>query len=312
MADEGFTLEQLRSMQMGKDPNAPPEKPQDAGFLSTLGNDISNIPSGIKSMMDHPIDTGKHLLQEQGNEWGKAADSFKQGKFKDALSYGMTGSLPIIGPQISHAADEIGGGQGGQGAAHMAEAFAPLAGGALPEGTLRVAGAGLKGGVKAALAPGRFGIPGEATMLGAAGGKAVAGTTGAIIGGGAPFVRGAISAGREAMQGPALDVTPFKPNPGTQRLVNRGAPNIDPQIKATPGRNLTVGKNTIPPEEGAQVPPSQDYRFSPSRATKDRMPEFHPNKEVNKQPAGKIVKRKGYNEKKAMSDAEAAADLEGE
>jgi len=73
-------------------------------------NPISAV-KGLATAVNHPIDTGKALLDAQGELANKVVSSFKSGNYVDAARHGLDYLLPVIGPQIDQAADLAQSGQ---------------------------------------------------------------------------------------------------------------------------------------------------------------------------------------------------------
>src|SRR4051812_22395062 len=96
---------------------------------------------GLGAAISHPIDTATGLARAQGDQFVKAADSFRQGHYSEAAGHGLAGALPVVGPVAANIGEQIGSGDvaGGLGAA------TGLIGGVVVPGAV---GKAVKGGVR--------------------------------------------------------------------------------------------------------------------------------------------------------------------
>lgn len=90
-------------------------------FLSDLGSMVNPIDmaKGIGTAIAHPIYTATGLVKAQGDQFVKAADSFRQGHYSEAAGHAAAGALPVVGPVAANIGEQIGSGDvaGGLGAA---------------------------------------------------------------------------------------------------------------------------------------------------------------------------------------------------
>lgn len=66
---------------------------------------------GVMQAAQHPIDTGKALLQAQKDQFGKAKQDYQQGHYSEMVGHGLAGALPIVGPAAAKAGEDIGKGE---------------------------------------------------------------------------------------------------------------------------------------------------------------------------------------------------------
>lgn len=100
---------------------AQPEGSATGRFLSNAGAMLNPITAaqGIYNAVRHPLDTGAAILQAQGEQFGKAGDAFREGRYSEAIGHGAAGVVPLVGPAAAAAGEQIGSGDvaGGLGAA---------------------------------------------------------------------------------------------------------------------------------------------------------------------------------------------------
>lgn len=65
------------------------------------------IGKGLYQAATNPIDTVVSAGQQMGDQWGKAADAFRQGHYSEAIGHGAAGSIPLIGPAAAEAGEYI-------------------------------------------------------------------------------------------------------------------------------------------------------------------------------------------------------------
>lgn len=111
------------------------------------------IAEGLYGAVRHPVDTGKALVGAQLEQFGKAADAFKEGRYSEAAGYAGAGVLPVIGPVAANIGEQIGGGDvaGGLGAA--TGVIAPMAAARPVAGAVARKASKLKARAAAAVTP---------------------------------------------------------------------------------------------------------------------------------------------------------------
>jgi hypothetical protein len=87
----------------------------------------------------NPIDTGKAILGQSAEQWGKAQEAFSQGRYVEAAGHGA-GAIPIVGPIAAEAGEQIAAGDIAGGLGKTAGLLTPFG---IAEGAARL-------GVKAA------------------------------------------------------------------------------------------------------------------------------------------------------------------
>lgn len=94
-----------------KSENLPPQGPQGSAvgrFASNaweMVNPIS-IVTGLYNAATSPIETGKAILSQSGEQLSKARDAAGQGRYLEAVGH-AGGSIPIIGPLAAEAGEQI-------------------------------------------------------------------------------------------------------------------------------------------------------------------------------------------------------------
>lgn len=95
-------------------------------FIPALAKRIQAIPSAIMATGTgapgdtRPLGILPSMAHAQHEQFQKAHDALKQGRYIEAAGYGMAGALPIFGPPAAQIGDEIG-------ASHIGEAAADAA-----------------------------------------------------------------------------------------------------------------------------------------------------------------------------------------
>lgn len=128
--DQGEIVSRAQQKLAGGQPVV--NKPEDAGFFSTLGHDVANIPSGMIQAVSHPLDTYRADKGARDSLHAQAQQDFQKGQYSSAFGHNLASYIPFIGPQASQAGEELGSGQTGQGAAHATEALLPFMGRSIP------------------------------------------------------------------------------------------------------------------------------------------------------------------------------------
>lgn len=97
-------------------------------FLTNFGELINpvSIVTGVAQAIAHPIDTGTAILKKQGEQFGKAAEEFRQGRYSEATGHAAAGVLPIVGPLAAEAGEQIGAGDIAGGLGKTAGLLVPL------------------------------------------------------------------------------------------------------------------------------------------------------------------------------------------
>jgi hypothetical protein len=109
--------------------NAPP---QDAGFWTTLGKDISNIPSSLMATGtgekgdERPLGIIPAMGRASHEQFQQGKEDINKGEYLSGAGHYLAGAIPGVGPLAATAGDELGSGQYGQGGAHAVEALAPF------------------------------------------------------------------------------------------------------------------------------------------------------------------------------------------
>jgi hypothetical protein len=77
-------------------------------------NPVAAVKAGIQAG-SHPIETGKQMLQQQGQMGEDALVAYGQGDYPRAVRKGAAWLLPVVGPALDRAADKMEAGQYGEG-----------------------------------------------------------------------------------------------------------------------------------------------------------------------------------------------------
>lgn len=110
--------------------------------------------------------TLENIVQQQGAQFGKAAEAGRQGRYSEMVAHGVAGAVPLVGPAAAAAGEQIGQGDiaGGLGAS------AGLVGSILAPGAVKAAASTPV--VRAVTAPVAEALEGQAVRLARAGVKA--------------------------------------------------------------------------------------------------------------------------------------------
>lgn len=77
-------------------------------FASNLGEMINPISlvTGAYNAVRHPIDTGKAILSQSGDQFDKAAQAGREGRYSEMIGHGL-GAVPVVGPIAAEAGEQI-------------------------------------------------------------------------------------------------------------------------------------------------------------------------------------------------------------
>jgi hypothetical protein len=107
---------------------------EDPGFFAGVGSELQNLNpitmvKGAYDMITSPIETGKRIIDLQGQQFTKAGEQFKRGNYIQAGGNALAGMVPLVGPAAQEAGDAIAEGKTGygigKGAALIAGTLAP-------------------------------------------------------------------------------------------------------------------------------------------------------------------------------------------
>lgn len=120
-----------------------PQAPQGGAvgrFLSNAGEMINpvSIVTGAYNAIRHPVDTGKAILQQSGEQLSKAGRAYDEGRTWEAAGHAL-GAVPVIGPIAAEAGEQIAAGDVAGGLGKAAGMLVPFG---AAEGLARV---GVKG-----------------------------------------------------------------------------------------------------------------------------------------------------------------------
>lgn len=125
-----------------------PQQPGSAAgrFLSNAGAMLNPVTmvQGTYNMVRHPIDTAANVVSRMGQEWSKAGDAAKDGRYTEAAARAVTGSVPILGPLVADIGEQVGAGDLAGAAGKVAGLAVPFA--AEKALTARAAGQAAKAG----------------------------------------------------------------------------------------------------------------------------------------------------------------------
>lgn len=65
---------------------------------------------GVAQAVTSPIETGKAVVGQMGEQWEKAYHAGAEGRYSEMVGHGVAGSLPLIGPVAAAAGERIGSG----------------------------------------------------------------------------------------------------------------------------------------------------------------------------------------------------------
>lgn len=122
-----------------------------AGNAAEMLNPVAAV-KGLYNAARHPLDTGSAILQQQGAQFGKAAEDYRQGRYSDMIGHGLAGGVPLIGPMAAEAGEQIAGGDMAGGLGKAAGLLLPVAGFEAAKGAVRGARAVASPGTRAAAA----------------------------------------------------------------------------------------------------------------------------------------------------------------
>jgi hypothetical protein len=81
-------------------------------FASGLWQNINPVTmvKGLAQVVSSPIETGKAVVGQMGEQWEKAYHAGAEGRYSEMVGHGVAGSLPLIGPAAAAAGERIGSG----------------------------------------------------------------------------------------------------------------------------------------------------------------------------------------------------------
>jgi hypothetical protein len=82
---------------------------------------------GVAQAVAHPIDTGKAVVGQMGEQWEKAYHAGSEGRYSEMVGHAAAGSLPLIGPAAAAAGERIGSGDVAGGLGEAVGLVAPMA-----------------------------------------------------------------------------------------------------------------------------------------------------------------------------------------
>jgi len=86
-----------------------------------------NLVKGAYEAVTSPIDTGKAILASQGEQFDKAVDAYRKGRYSEMVGHGAASMLPIVGPAAAQAGEQIGSGDVAGGLGKATGILAPFA-----------------------------------------------------------------------------------------------------------------------------------------------------------------------------------------
>ena len=114
---------------MSARPTPQPTQPQGSAlgrFASGAGEMLNPVTmaKGLYQTVRHPIDTASAIYDQQGQQFDKAAQAGREGRFSEMFGHGAASFLPVVGPLAASIGEQAGTGD-------IAGAAGRLAGGAL-------------------------------------------------------------------------------------------------------------------------------------------------------------------------------------
>lgn len=97
-------------------------------FLSNFGATINPVTmaKGLYQTATHPIESGTAILASQGEQFDKAVDAYRGGRYSEMVGHGAASMLPILGPAAAEAGEQIGSGDVAGGLGKAAGIIAPF------------------------------------------------------------------------------------------------------------------------------------------------------------------------------------------
>lgn len=65
---------------------------------------------GVANAVMHPIGTATAVVGAQGEQFGKAAEDYRQGRYSEMVGHGAAGVLPLVGPAAAHTGEQMASG----------------------------------------------------------------------------------------------------------------------------------------------------------------------------------------------------------
>jgi hypothetical protein len=107
-------LWELKSQETAPVPKeaAQPEGSAMGRFMSNLGETINpvTIAEGLYNTVRHPIETGKAIIGQQADQFGKAKQAESEGRYSEMVGHSLAAAIPILGPAAAAAGEQIGSG----------------------------------------------------------------------------------------------------------------------------------------------------------------------------------------------------------
>lgn len=90
---------------------AAPEGAAWSRFAKNFGEMINpvSIVTGAYNAIRHPLDTGAAILEQSGEQFDKATQAGREGRYSEMVGHGL-GSIPVIGPIAAEAGEQIAAG----------------------------------------------------------------------------------------------------------------------------------------------------------------------------------------------------------
>lgn len=106
-----------------------PSAPQGSAlgrFASGAGEMLNPVTmvQGMYQAVRHPVDTAVAMYDQQGQQFDKAVDSARQGRYSEMLGHGAASFLPVIGPMVASIGEQAGTGDIAGAAGRLAGAAA--------------------------------------------------------------------------------------------------------------------------------------------------------------------------------------------
>lgn len=89
-------------------------------FLSNAGEMLNPVAAarGVYQAVRHPIETAGNIWDAQMEQFGKAGDAFREGRYVEGVGHAGAGALPLVGPAAANVGEQFAEGDiaGGLGA----------------------------------------------------------------------------------------------------------------------------------------------------------------------------------------------------
>ena len=113
------------------------------GGAAAMLNPVT-MAQGAYGAVRHPVETGKAIVGQMGDQWQQAGTAASEGRYIEAGGHALAGSVPLIGPASAAVGEQIGSGDWAGGAGATAGMLIPIGAPSAVRGARRLVPAGAR------------------------------------------------------------------------------------------------------------------------------------------------------------------------